>query len=71
MPSLCSTLTGWKALRSPGEPSSFSRNLEARNRLMPFGPAGASGRRASTMWTILSVASWSPQVMKIFWPFSA
>ncbi|MNC70256.1 hypothetical protein D3C75_1210480 [compost metagenome] len=71
MPSLCSTPTGWKALRSPSEPSALTANLGVRNRLMPLGPAGASGRRASTKWTMLSVASWSPQVMKIFWPFRA
>ena len=34
-------------------------------------PAGASGRRASTRWTMFSAMSWSPQVMKIFWPVSA
>ena len=68
MPSLCSIPTGRKLLRSPSVPSGFTSNLEARNRLMPFGPFGASGRRASTRWTMLSVASWSPQVMKIFWP---
>ncbi|MNJ30554.1 hypothetical protein D3C77_251540 [compost metagenome] len=38
---------------------------------MPLGPGGASGRRASTRWTMLSAASWSPQVMKIFWPVRA
>ena len=35
---------------------------------MPFVPAGASGTRASTRWTMLSARSCSPQVMKIFWP---
>ena len=28
-----------------------------------FSPAGAFGVRASTRWTMLSAASWSPQVM--------
>ena len=37
---------------------------------MPFTPGGASGVRAMTRWQMLSAASWSPQVMKIFWPDS-
>ena len=44
------------------------RRLGARNSEMPRLPAGASGRRASTRWTMFSAQSWSPQVMKIFWP---
>ena len=35
-----------------------------------FVPAGASGRRARTMWRMFSVKSCSPQEMKIFVPVS-
>ena len=35
---------------------------------MPLVPAGASGTRASTRWTMLSARSCSPKVMKIFVP---
>ena len=35
---------------------------------IPRVPSGASGRRARTKWMTFSVMSWSPQVMKIFWP---
>ncbi len=37
---------------------------------MPFVPGGASGARASTKWMMLSAMSCSPQVMKIFVPFT-
>lgn len=37
---------------------------------MPLTPGGASGVRAMIMWQMLSAASWSPHVMKIFWPES-
>ncbi|MOA23868.1 hypothetical protein D3C78_1445180 [compost metagenome] len=68
MPSLCSMEMQRASLRAPGLPFSSSRNLGTTNREMPFTPAGASGRRASTRWMTLSVIWWSPQVMKIFWP---
>ncbi len=35
---------------------------------MPFTPGGASGKRASTRWTMFSAMSCSPQVMKILVP---
>ncbi len=38
------------------------------NSEMPFTPAGASGRRASTRWMMLGVKSCSPPVMKILVP---
>ena len=38
--------------------------------MQPFTPGGASGVRAMTRWQMFSAASWSPQVMKIFWPDS-
>ena len=41
------------------------RHDEQRNALHP---GGASGRRASTRWTMFSATSCSPQVMKIFVP---
>ena len=38
------------------------------NSEMPRVPSGASGRRASTMWTMFSVRSCSPAEMKILVP---
>ncbi len=60
MPSLCSSETQTASLRAPGEPSAVTRNFGTRNIEMPFTPAGASGRRASTRWMMFSVMSWSP-----------
>ena len=40
-------------LRAPGLPASSGRNLGTRNRLIPFVPGAASGRRASTRWQTL------------------
>mmetsp|Transcript_1327 Transcript_1327/g.1771 ORF Transcript_1327/g.1771 Transcript_1327/m.1771 type:complete len:288 (+) Transcript_1327:787-1650(+) len=57
-----------KLLRSPREPSSFTRNLGTRNMEMPFGPFGASGSLASTRWMMFSAMSCSPQVIKILVP---
>ncbi|MOA50626.1 hypothetical protein D3C78_1736710 [compost metagenome] len=57
-------------LRAPRLPSAFTRNLGTTNRLMPLEPGGASGRRASTRWTILLVRSCSPALMKILLPVS-
>ena len=68
MPILCSTPTVCTPLRSPSEPSSLMRNLGTMKHEMPLVPAGASGVRASTRCTICSLRSWSPNVMKIFWP---
>jgi hypothetical protein len=48
--------------------------LGTKNREMPRVPAGlaaaggASGKRAKTQCTMLSVKSWSPQLMKILVP---
>ena len=71
MPSLCSiepqAQRRWPRRASrPRSPAASARGT-ARCRAMP---GGASGRRASTRWTMLSAMSWSPQVMKIFWPVS-
>ncbi len=55
-------------LRSPGVPSAFGRNFGTRNSEMPLVPAGASGRRASTRWMMLSAMSCSPAEMKILPP---
>ena len=68
MPSLCSLEPGRTAFGSPRPPSDATRRLGQMNSDRPRDPGGASGRRASTRWTILSAMSWSPQVMKIFSP---
>ena len=57
---LCSIDTQWASLRAPSEPSALTMNFGTRNIEMPFTPAGASGRRARTRCTMLSVMSWSP-----------
>ena len=71
MPILCSIDPQRTALRSPTVPSRAVRSLGTMKSEMPFVPAGASGRRASTRCTMLSVKSCSPPVMKIFVPESA
>ena len=68
MPSLCSMPAQVTSLRSPRPPSALTRNFGTTKRLRPFGPAGASGVRASTAWMMLGTSSWSPLVMKIFSP---
>ncbi|MNI53960.1 hypothetical protein D3C73_1088210 [compost metagenome] len=68
MPILCSREPQDTALRAPTEPSAFGMNFGTMNREMPLVPAGASGRRASTMWTMLSAMSCSPAEMKILVP---
>ena len=60
MPSLCSSDSVFTPLRSPSEPSSFTRNFGTMKQEMPLVPAGAPGVRASTRCTIWSVMSWSP-----------
>ena len=67
-PILVSIETQCAALRPPGAPPSPTRYFGTRNRLMPFTPGGASGSLASTRWTMFSVRSCSPQVMKILVP---
>ena len=44
------------------------RFLGTMNRLMPFTPGGASGRRASTRWMMLSARSCSPPLIHILAP---
>ncbi len=70
MPSLCSRLAGRSSLATPRRPSSPTAFCDARNSESPRTPGGASGVRARTMWMMLGAMSWSPQVMKIFWPVS-
>ena len=60
MPILCSIETHSTSLRAPSDPSSSTRNLGTMKQEMPFVPGGASGMRASTRWTMLSVRSCSP-----------
>mmetsp|Transcript_28950 Transcript_28950/g.68342 ORF Transcript_28950/g.68342 Transcript_28950/m.68342 type:complete len:241 (+) Transcript_28950:639-1361(+) len=55
-------------LRSPSEPSSPTLRLGTAKSEMPLMPSGASGNRASTQCTMLSVRSWSPHEMKILVP---
>ena len=45
---------------SPSDPSALTRNFGTTNSEMPFEPAGASGKRASTRWTMFSAMSCSP-----------
>ena len=66
MPILCSSPPQKAGLRLPS-----ARNLGTRNSEIPFTPAGASGRRASTRWTMFSTRSCSPPVIQIFVPLSA
>ncbi|MNH32855.1 hypothetical protein D3C79_933270 [compost metagenome] len=70
MPILCSSAPQLTALRSPSEPSALTSRLGTRNRLIPLTPGGASGKRASTKWMMLSVKSCSPPLMKILLPLS-
>ena len=71
MPILCSMPAQRTPLRSPlPQPPrpSTGRNLGTTNRLMPRVPAGASGSFARTRWTMFSVRSCSPALMKILVP---
>ena len=52
MPSLCSRLNARRSLRAPAAPSASGRNFGTRKSEMPRLPGGASGVRASTMWTM-------------------
>ncbi|MOA49849.1 hypothetical protein D3C78_1727840 [compost metagenome] len=70
MPILCSMEPQDSALFSPSEPSALTSTFGTRNSEMPFGPAGASGSRASTRWMMFSVRSCSPPVMKILLPLT-
>ena len=58
-------------LRSPSEPSSFTRNLGTTNSEMPFTLSGAPAILASTRWMMFSLRSCSPDEMKIFVPVIA
>ncbi|MOA10444.1 hypothetical protein D3C78_1303330 [compost metagenome] len=68
MPILCSMDPQETPLRSPTPPSAVGRNFGTMNSEMPLVPCGASGRRASTMCTMLSAMSCSPAEMKILVP---
>ncbi|MNH07701.1 hypothetical protein D3C79_670980 [compost metagenome] len=68
MPILCSMEPQLTPLRSPTPPSALGRNFGTMNSEMPLVPAGASGRRARTIWTMLSAMSCSPAEMKILVP---
>ena len=68
MPILCSIDTQRTSLRSPGLPSESTRNLGTINSEIPLVPAGASGSRARTRWTMFSAMSCSPKEMKILVP---
>ncbi len=70
MPILCSIEPQATPLRGPASPSAPGRNFGTRNRLMPLMPLGASGRRASTRWTMFWLRSCSPAEMKILVPES-
>ena len=48
MPILCSIEPGATGLRSPNEPSSFTKNFGTMNKEIPREPAGASGVFAKT-----------------------
>ena len=56
--SLSTSAATRQSLRLPS-----GRSLGTRNKEIPRLPAGASGRRASTRWTIWPVKSWPPKVM--------
>ncbi len=71
MPILCSMEPHFTPLRSPGLPPASGMNLGTTNSEMPLVPGGASGRRASTRWTMFSDRSCSPAEMKIFVPVMA
>jgi hypothetical protein len=68
MPIFSSTFEQTTPLRSPSEPSSFTRNFGTTNSEMPFTPSGAPVIRASTRWMMFSARSCSPAEMKIFEP---
>jgi len=42
---------------APIDPSSFTKNLGTKNKLIPFVPAGESAALAITKWIIFSVKS--------------
>ena len=68
MPILCSMEPQLTALRSPTEPSSFTRNFGTTKSEMPLVPDGAPSMRAMTRWTMFSDRSCSPAEMKILVP---
>ena len=61
---------GLKILLDCGLFQGHRKEALVKNREMPFDPTGASGRRASTRWTMFSVRSCSPAEMKILLPVS-
>ena len=56
---------------APAVRARHGRNLGTTNRLMPRVPGGASGSFARTRWTMFSVRSCSPALMKILVPVDA
>ena len=66
IPILCSIEPQLTAFLSATSPLSATLNLGTMNKEIPLTPAGASGRRASTICTIFSERSCSPAEMKIF-----
>ena len=59
------------ALRSPRAAVVIDVNLGHDKQGYPLVPSGASGSRARTIWTMLSVISCSPALMNIFVPVMA
>ena len=66
IPILCSIEPQVTWLGSARLPSALTFTLGTINSEMPLVPAGAPGRRARTIWIMLSVISCSPAEMKIF-----
>ncbi len=46
-----------RVARTAAMPSAFTKNFGTTNSEIPFDPAGASGRRASTSWMMFGVMS--------------
>ena len=71
-PIFFSTLVTKAPLRSPGLPSASKWYFGTKNRLRPLVPTpprpSTLAGRASTRWTMFSVMSCSPEVMKRFTP---
>ena len=60
----------WRIIGASLRSVELADALNPQNGLYTLIERGASGVRAMTRWTMLSAMSWSPQVMKIFWPCS-
>ncbi len=68
IPILCSIPVEVTSFHAPWVPSSFTQNLGTIKQLMPEVPGFASGVLASTRWIMFEARSWSPEVIKHFWP---